>query len=67
MKIKIPQLEPQCGSWIVLCKETGTAVAEFFDRRTVERVNPVKFSVVTALQHLCALNEQLKASPCPAN
>lgn len=54
--LHIPQLEACCGSWIVLCKETGAAVAEFFNRRTVERVNADKYTVVTAHQHLCSLN-----------
>jgi hypothetical protein len=54
--IHIPQLEHSCGSWIVLSNETGAAVAEFFNRSTVERVNPDKYTVVTALQYLGSLN-----------
>lgn len=53
---KIPELEPQCGSWVVIRKADGAVVGEFFNRKTVECINQEKYEVLTALQHLARLN-----------
>ena len=52
----IPELEPRCGSWIVVDRDTGRAVLETFSRRTAEAVNQQRYRVVTALQWLQSLN-----------
>lgn len=54
----IPELEPHCGSWIVIDRSTGRAVGEFFERKTVERINFEKYQVLTAQQHLASLNKE---------
>ena len=51
----IPELEPHCGSWIVVRKYNGVAVAEIFTRDIVEKVNLEKYEVKTALVYLSEL------------
>lgn len=48
----IPELEPHCGSWIVVDRETGRAVLETFERRIAEAINQDRYEVLTALQYL---------------
>ena len=52
----LPELEHHCGSWIVVSRATGKAVAEIFERRNVERVNLDKYEIQTAAQWLAKLN-----------
>jgi hypothetical protein len=54
--IDIPELEPRCGSWIVSLRDTEEVIGEFFDRRTVERFDPERCVVETALQYLGRIN-----------
>ena len=44
------------GSWIIVDKATGKAVAELFDKRNVDRINVDKYSVYTAQQWLGSIN-----------
>ena len=48
----IPELEPHCGSWIIVDRRTGKAVLETFERKTAEAVNQERYDVLTALQYL---------------
>lgn len=52
----IPELESNCGSWIVVRRSSGEAVLETFSRRTAEAINQELYEVRTALQHLTSLN-----------
>ncbi len=58
----IPALERHCGSWVVSRKDTGAVVGEFYDRRIVERFNPDKVTVETALKYLCRINAEFAKS-----
>lgn len=58
--IFIPVLEHGCGSWIVCERSTGKAVAEFYNRATVERVNHRKYVVYTAMRYLQDLNRRIR-------
>lgn len=53
----VPDLEPHCGSWVIVHRETGEAVMETFNRSTAEKVNQSAFEVVTALQWLDRVNK----------
>lgn len=52
----VPELEHHCGSWIVVNRGTNDAVIEIFTRSIAEKVNTVKYEVLTALQYLARLN-----------
>lgn len=56
----IPNLERHCGSWIVVCRATGTPVFETFSRATAERVNQSRYEVLTAAQWLTRFNRAAK-------
>ncbi len=56
----VPELEYGCGSWIIVSKDTGKAVFETFDRHIADRINTQKYTVLTAMQYLGALNKSLK-------
>lgn len=69
MNDAIPDLEPQCGSWIIEHVETGKALIEVFSRREVERhvTNcSDQIKVHTALQWLGKVNAQIKFEASPA-
>lgn len=59
-KSHIPELNDGSGSWIVTRKSTGEPVGEFYDRKSVERFDPSKVDVKTAMQHLKGLNSKIK-------
>lgn len=64
----VPDLEPYCGSWIVVSRETGKAVLEIYTRNTAERINQEKYEVLTTSQWLIRFNqmvrqEQIEESP----
>ncbi len=52
----IPELENNCGSWIVVRRSSGEVLLETFSRRTAEAINQDLYEVRTALQHLVSLN-----------
>lgn len=58
----VPDLEPNCGSWIVVDRRTGRAVLETFERRTAEAINQEHYRVVTALAWLQSLREAAEAT-----
>ena len=52
----VPDLPPNCNSWIVRDRKTGRAVHETWQREVAESINQEKYEVVTALEHLQSLN-----------
>ena len=56
----IPDLEPNCGSWIIVSRETGDSVFETFQRGVAEKINQEKYEVLTALQWLQRFNARVK-------
>lgn len=44
------------GSWIIVNKTTGKAVAELYDKRNVARINVDKYTVYTAQEWLASIN-----------
>jgi hypothetical protein len=56
----IPNLEPFCGSWIVVSRETGNPVLETYSRDTAEKINQEKYEVLTAYQWLMRFNKEVK-------
>lgn len=56
----IPELEPVCGSWIIVSRATGKPVLETFARAVAEAVNQDKYEVLTALQWLQRFNRSVK-------
>lgn len=56
----VPDLEPFCGSWIVVNRETGLPVIEIFSRCIAEKINFQRYEVFTAYQWLVKFNSQIK-------
>lgn len=54
---RAPELEPHCGSWIVVCRSTGAPVLETFSRSIADKVNRARYDVQTAAQWLASLNK----------
>ena len=54
----VPSLPAHCGSWIIVCRETGDAVLETWSYDVASRVNGQKYEVRTALAHLASLNRK---------
>lgn len=52
----IPELEHNCGSWVVSRKADGQVIGEFFNVNNVKKFNPNKVIVETTLQYLCRIN-----------
>lgn len=52
----IPRLEPHCGSWIAVRRETGEAVYETYSRSVAEKINQEKYEVLAAPQWLVRIN-----------
>lgn len=59
----VPDLEPHCGSWIVVSRATGEAVLETYERDTAERINQEAYEVLTAHQYLVRFNEAVRNPP----
>lgn len=55
----VPDLEPHCGSWIIIDPDTGAAVCETFYRETARRADANGFTVITAAQHLASFNRNV--------
>ena len=60
LKMPIPELEPHCGSWVVTRRDTGEVIGEFFHRPNVEKCNPDRVTIETALQYLVRINRGIK-------
>lgn len=58
---RIPDLEPYCGSWVIVCRNTGESVFETFNRSVAEKVNQVRYEVLTASQYLGRLNARIRS------
>lgn len=56
----VPELEPYCGSWVVVARAAGLPVMETFSRRCAEAINQDKYEVLTAGQWLARLNRTVK-------
>lgn len=51
----IPELEPHCGSWTVVDRDTQKPVLETFNRKIAEAINQKRYEVLTTLQWLARL------------
>lgn len=58
----VPDLEPDCGSWVVVRRATGEAVLETYDRKVAEAINQERYKVVTALSWLQSLNQTIRCA-----
>jgi hypothetical protein len=47
-------------SWVIVSKETDSAIFETFNRRTAEQVNITKYDVVPIGEYLANFNRQVK-------
>lgn len=57
---QVPELEPWCGSWIVVSRETGKPVLETFNPRVAGAINLARYEVLTAYRWLVRLNAAIK-------
>jgi hypothetical protein len=46
------------ASWVIVNKETGTAIMETFNKSTADAVNTVKYKAVPILEYLQGLNRK---------
>jgi hypothetical protein len=53
----VPDLEHHCNSWIAIRKSDGKVIGEFYNLSSVERFNPEKVLIQTAVQYLSSLNK----------
>lgn len=60
MRKAIPDLEPHCGSWIIVDRESGLPVLEVFTRAVAEAINQARYEVLTALEWLGRFNRNIK-------
>jgi hypothetical protein len=58
--MQIPELEPHCGSWVIVDRATGNPIAETFRRKIVGAVDQEKFEVVTTAQWLARVNRKIR-------
>lgn len=49
-------------SWVIREKETGRAILETFNKRTVEAINVERYEAVPILQYLQEFNRAVKES-----
>lgn len=54
----IHPLDQHSGSWIVTRKSTGEVIGEFYDRKNVERFDPEKCLIETAMKYLGRINAE---------
>ena len=57
----IPPLEPHCGSWIAVSRETGAPALETFSAAIAGKVNQSAYALFTAATWLGALNAAIRA------
>lgn len=48
-------------SWIIINKQTGTAICELFNPVNVARINVDKYKAVPVLEYLYKLNNDIKS------
>lgn len=60
--VRAPELEPHCGSWVVVQRTTRDAVAEIWDRAKADRIAQTEpnFEVLTAAQYLAEFNYRVR-------
>lgn len=46
------------ASWVIVRKDSGTAIFETFDRRVAEALNRDKYEVIPIGQYLASLNRK---------
>lgn len=56
----IPELESNCGSWIVTRRADNKVIGEFYARKVVERFDPAKCLIETALQYLVRISREIE-------
>jgi hypothetical protein len=56
---QIPCLESDCGSWIVVSRDTGEPIMETFSQRVAEAIDQNKYEVLTARQWLVRFNRKI--------
>jgi hypothetical protein len=54
--MSIPDLPPNCNSWIVVNRATNQAALETSSRDLLEKINLKNYKIVTALDWLVSLN-----------
>ena len=55
----IPDLEPHCGSWVIVSRATGGPVLETYSRAVAERISLERYEVLTAAQWLARVNRMV--------
>lgn len=61
--LRAPELEPHCGSWVVVQRTTRAPVLETFDRAKADRIARFEsdhFEVLTAARWLAEFNASQK-------
>lgn len=46
-------------SWIVIEKSTSKVICEFFDKRSIDKLNTEKYIAVDSYEYLCQINKDL--------
>ena len=57
----IPALEPHCGSWIAVSRETGAPTLETFSAAIAGKVNQSAYALFSAAKWLGAFNAAIRA------
>ena len=61
--LELPALEPHCGSWVIMSRQTPeNAICETFSRRVAESYLRAGHTVLTAAKYLGDLNAKIKAT-----
>ena len=47
-------------SWVIICKKTGEAILETYEKRVVDKINTSNYKIVPILEYLQGLNKQIK-------
>lgn len=56
-----PELENNCGSWVIIKRSTGKAVLETFSKKVADAIDTKKYEVLTTLNYLVELNRRVAA------
>lgn len=67
MQLQLPELEPHCGSWVIVRRDNGEAVCEIqrSSRRLAEHFRADRVVAVTAAQWLGGLNRSIAMGDTP--
>ncbi len=60
-ELKAPDLEPHCGSWVIVQRTTRDAVREVWSREVADRIAKTEpnFEVLTTAQWLAEFNRRV--------